>query len=130
MAVVNTLKLNNPQITVELLTEVLAETNGMLNTATKILKEKHAIGVSSKTLVKYIDLWGMQEWIEDMRSSIVEDCFNKTYMKGLVEGDNQCLFWVLDRYGHHLKFLERNDVQTESRKGWKEILERVKEPPK
>lgn len=70
----------------------------------------------------------MQDWLDEVRKSLVEDCLSKTFAKGVAQGDNNCLAWVLEKYGHHVDFLDGKDVETESKKGWKELLTHVKRP--
>jgi hypothetical protein len=51
----------------------------------------------------------------------------KTFAKAIDEGDKSCLFWVLEKYGHHADFLGIQQLNTDSEKGWEKILSNVKQ---
>lgn len=116
----------NTELTHEHLTEALMETKGFILSAQKYLKKKYGYRPDTGTIKKRIEEWGMHEWLEDIRKSLVEDCLQKTFHKGIAQGDNHCIFWVLEKYGHHVDFLGGKDTETESKKGWRELLAYVK----
>lgn len=117
-------------LVVEDLIEALTKTQGFLHAAKRYLKKHKNCDLCYNALKKRVKEWGLEEWLKDMRTSLAEDCLQKAFHKGISEGDNHCIFWVLERYGHHVDFLDSKDTETESKKGWRELLEYVKEAPK
>lgn len=119
----------NSELTFEHLKEALEKERGFILSAKKYLKREFNIDVNYKTVKARIEEWGMQEFIDDLRKSLVEDCLHRTFDKGINKGDNHCIFWVLEKYSHHIDFLGGKDTETESKKGWKVLLEYVKATP-
>jgi len=116
-------------LTPELLIEALEENQGFVLSSIKWLKAEKNWNTSYKKVKTRIADWGMEDWLYDLRSSLAERCMKRVFYKGCAEGDNHCLFWVLHKYGHHVDFLDSADTQTESMKGWKELLDYVKATP-
>jgi len=123
-------RIANPNFTCEQLIEALEKTRGFVLSAQKYLLKTYGIKASYHTMKTMIRDWGMEDWLDEIRKSLVEDCLNKTFAKGIQDGDNHCIFWVLEKYGHHADFLGGIDAETESKKGWKELLSHVKGSPK
>ncbi len=117
------------ELTPELLIEALEENHGFVLSSIKWLQHEKNCKTSYKVVKNRIENWGMSDWLYDIRSSLAERCMKKVFHKGCAEGDNHCLFWVLHKYGHHVDFLDSADTQTESMKGWKELLDYVKATP-
>lgn len=116
----------NADFTADQLIEALTKTRGFILAAKKYLQSEYGIKTSYMTIKNSIKRWDMQDWLDEIRTSLVEDCLSKTFAKGIAAGDNHCLMWALDKYGHHLDFLDGKDVETESKKGWKELLQIAK----
>lgn len=114
------------ELKVEHLTEALEKNKGFILASKRYIKKTYGYDVSFATLKSRIMEWGLDEWLLDIRKELAEDCLNRAFHKGIAEGDNHCIFWVLDRYGHHVDFLDSRDTETESKKGWKELLTYVK----
>ncbi len=110
----------------ELLIEALEKSQGFINHARKYIFQKTGHTPSRSTIKSRIKQWGMEEFVEDIRVSLVETCKRKAFYKAVEDGDNHCLFWVINRYGHHVDFLDAIDAETESKRGWKTLLEHVK----
>jgi len=70
------------------------------------MKKKWGYDIGTKTIKSKIQMEGLDEWLDDIRKSLVEDCMKKTFLKGIQDGDNHCLFWVLNHYKQHIDFLE------------------------
>lgn len=121
-------RLPNPQFTCEQLIEALEKSRGFILASQKYLLKVYGIKTGYSTIKSCIRMWDMQDWIDDIRKSLVEDCLAKTFHKGIAEGDNHCIFWVLDKYAHHIDFLDGKDTDQESKKGWRELLDHVKRP--
>jgi hypothetical protein len=119
----------NEELTFEHLVEALIESRGFVLGAKKYIKKKFSYDVGYAIIKSRINEWGMQEWLDDLRRSLVEDCMKKAFHKGISEGDNHCIFWVLEKYGHHVDFLDGKDSETESKKGWKVLLDYIKTAP-
>jgi hypothetical protein len=120
------IKDSGPELKCEQLIEALTKTRGFILAAKKYLSITYRIEIGCETIKKRIALWGMQDWLDELRKSLVEDCLQKTFSKGIAEGDNHCLMWVLDKFGHHTDFLDGKDTETQAKKGWKELLDYVK----
>jgi len=116
------------EFTADQLIEALTKTRGFVLAAKKYLLNVYGVETGVRTIKICIERWGMQEWLDEIRKSLVEDCLNKTFAKGIADGDNHCLFWVLEKYAHHIDFLDGKDAETESKKGWRELLDHVKRP--
>jgi hypothetical protein len=116
----------NVDLTPEMLIEALEKNKGFILAAVKHIKSVYGISISYSTVKSRINEWGMEDWLNDIRTSLVEDCMRRTFHKGIEKGDNHCIFWVLEKYGHHIDFLSGKDTETESKKGWKELLQHVK----
>ena len=121
-------RLPNSDFTAEQLIEALTKSRGFILSAKKYLQSVFGIKTSYSTIKNWIIHWGMQEWLDEIRKSLVEDCLNKTFAKGVADGDNHCIFWILEKYGHHIDFLDGKDEESESKKGWRELLEHAKQP--
>ncbi len=119
-------RIAEPNFTCEQLIEALEKNRGFVLAAQKYLLRTYGIKASYNTMKTMIRNWGMKDWLAEIRKSLVEDCLNKTFAKGIQEGDNHCIFWVLEKYAHHVDFLDAVDAEQESKKGWKEILLNVK----
>ena len=119
-------RLPNSDFTCDQLIEALSKSRGFILAAKKYLMHTYGIKTGYSTIKTCIKNWGMDDWLDEVRKSLVEDCLNKTFAKGVAEGDNHCLMWVLEKYGHHIDFLDGKDTETESKKGWRELLEREK----
>lgn len=117
-------------LTAELLIEALEENKGFILAAARYLQKNHGLKVDSGYIKKMCEEWGMNDWLLSIRKGLAEECMRKTMQKGIVEGDNQCLFWVLNKYGHHVDYLDSRDENSEAKQGWQEILAYVKGPPK
>lgn len=115
------------QLTEEILVESLVENNGMYHATVRSIRQKHDIPITMDHLKRHITLWGMEDFVHEIRAGMVENCFSKTYEKGVQKGDNQCLFYVMDKFGHHLEFLPEREIETESNKGWQNILGIIKD---
>lgn len=116
----------NTELTHEQLSEALIKTKGFVLAAVKLLNHEYGVDVSHSVVRSRIKEWGMEYMIDDLRKSLVENCLSRTFHKAIQEGDNHCIFWVLQKYGHHVEFLGSKDSETESKKGWKEILNVLK----
>lgn len=116
-------------LTSEHLIEALEKSKGFILGAKKYIKQTFGYDVGYQTIKSRINDWGMQDWLDDIRKELTEDCLKKTYAKAIMEGDNHCIFWVLNKYGHHLDWLQSDETDTESKKGWKELLKHVKRTP-
>jgi hypothetical protein len=114
-------------LTQDHLCEALYECKGFLHASKKYIKEKWGYSVDTETMKRRIELLGLQGWLDDIRKDLVEQCFRKTYAKAVEDGDKQCMFWILDKYGHYVNFLEPMKEKADSEKGWKVILQRVKQ---
>jgi len=114
--------------TSEQLIEALEKTRGFILSAQKYLLKSYGIKASYHTIRTKIREWGFEDWIEELRKSLVEDCMSKAFHKAIQQGDNSCLFWVLEKYSHQIDFLKPKleDTETESKKGWKILLSHVK----
>lgn len=119
-------RLVEEDFTCEQLIEALSKSRGFILSAKKYLEHTYGIRTSFKRIKTKIKLWEMQDWLDDIRKSLVEDCLSKTFAKAVAQGDNTCLGWIIEKYGHHVDFLDGKDVETESKKGWKELLQIVK----
>jgi hypothetical protein len=109
-------------LTYEQLSEALIKSKGFVLAAVKILNIEYGIDVSHSVVRARIKEWGMEHWIDELRKSLVESCLARTFHKAIQEGDNHCIFWVLQKYAHHVDFLGSKETESESKKGWKEIL--------
>lgn len=118
--------MNYSKISHEHLCEALEQSRGFYHAAKRYIKTKWGYGVDSETIKKRVKEWGMEDWLADIRKGVVEQCLDKTYAKAIENGDNACMFWVLERYGHHIDYLEQKKEVTDSEKGWKVILSNVK----
>lgn len=116
----------HPNLTYEHLVEALESTRGFILAAKKYIEKTWGYSVGYSTIKSRIIEWGMEDWLDDIRKSLVEDCLARTFHNGIKNGDNTCLSWVLKTYGHHVDFLGGIDTETESKKGWRELLEYVK----
>jgi len=116
-------------LTFEHLSKALIETRGFVLAAKRYIKKEFGYDVDYSTIKNRISEWGMQEWLDDLRRSLVEDCMQKAFHKGIADGDNHCIFWALEKYDHHVDFLDGKDSETASKKGWKVLLEYVKTTP-
>lgn len=116
---------HNP-LTPEDLIEALQKSQGFIHHTCEYLYQKTGHKPSRHTIKARIKEWGMEEFLEDIRLNLVESCKRKAFYKAAADGDNHCLFWILNRYGHHLDFLDAADAETESKRGWKTLLEHVK----
>lgn len=119
-------RLPNADFTPEQLIDALEKSRGFILAAKKYLLKVYGIKTGYSTIQSWIKHWDMQDWLDEIRKSLVEDCLNKTFAKGVAEGDNHCIFWILEKYGHHVDFLDGKDAETESKKGWRELLEQQK----
>lgn len=119
-------RVHNADFTAEQLIEALTKSRGFILAAKKYLLHTYGIKTGYSTIKTCIRDWNMQDWLDEVRKSLVEDCLNKTFAKGVADGDNHCIFWILDKYGHHIDFLGSKDGETESKKGWKELLHHAK----
>lgn len=116
------------KLTCEMLVDAFIESNGLIHKAKKLLQRDHNIQVSVAEIKRAVTAWGMEDFLQEIRSGMVESCFDTTYNKAL-GGDNQSLFYIQEKFGHHLDFLpEKESSDTDSHKGWKEILENIKRP--
>lgn len=122
-------RLPKPNFTCEQLIEALEKSRGFVLAAQKYLFKTYDIQASYNTMKSCIKMWDMQDWLDDIRKSLVEDCLSKTFHKGIANGDNHCIFWVLEKYGHHVDFLDGKETEQESKKGWRELLDHVKGTP-
>jgi hypothetical protein len=122
-------RIPDPNFTFEQLVEALEKSRGFILAAKKYLFKVYNIQAGYRTIKSCVRMWGMEEWLDDIRKSLVEDCLSKTFAKGIAEGDNHCIFWVLEKYGHHLDFLDGIETEQESKKGWRELLGHVKGTP-
>ncbi len=113
-------------LTVEPLIEALEHSRGFIGATQKYIKKRWNFEVPLSTIRNKIREMNCEEWLTDIRKGLAEDCLRKTILKGVQDGDTSCLFWVLNRYGHHVDFLDTQDSETESKKGWKDILDHVK----
>jgi hypothetical protein len=116
----------NCKLTCEHIIDALDKNKGFVFAAKRYIKKTYGYDVGYNTIKKRIKEWGMEDWLYDMRKTLVEDCLQKTFAKSIADGDNSSIMWVLDRYGHHLDFLDSADTDTQSKKGWKELLDYIK----
>jgi len=116
-------------LTSEMLIEALEKSQGFIHHAREYIFQKTGYRPSRHIIKSRIKEWGMEDYLYDMRTSLVETCKRKAFHKAVADGDNTCLFWILNRYGHHLDFLDGIDSETESKRGWKTLLEHVKSTP-
>ena len=114
------------KMTVEQLIEALEANKGFILASQRYIKKKYGFEPNTHTVKKKIKEWGLTEWLYDIRTELVENCMQRAFHKGIAEGDNHCIFWTLEKYGHHVDFLDGKDTETESKKGWRELLEYVK----
>jgi len=121
-------RLPNSDFTAEQLIEALSKSRGFILAAKKYLLSVYGIKTGYSTIKTCIRNWEMQDWLDEVRKSLVEDCLSKTFAKSVADGDNHCLMWVLAKYGHHVDFLDGKDIESESKKGWRELLDHVKRP--
>jgi len=122
-------RLPNSDFTADQLIEALTHSRGFILSAKKYLLKVYGITTGYSTIKTCIKNWEMGDWLDEIRKSLVEDCLNKTFAKGVADGDNHCIFWILEKYGHHVDFLDGKDTETESKKGWRELLDYQKRPP-
>ena len=99
----------NPKFDVNHLIEALQETRGFVLAAQKYISKKWGYKISKDAIKTAIRDNGMEEWLDDIRKSLVEDCMTKTFAKAIKEGDNACMFWVLGKYKQHIDFLEASE---------------------
>ncbi|CAB4166311.1 hypothetical protein UFOVP844_22 [uncultured Caudovirales phage] len=113
-------------LSVDKLVEALMQSQGFLSAAQSYIAKKWQYHFSLPTLRKSIERYNLTEYVNEMRSKIVEDCYRKTYQKAVVEGDNTCLQYYLENYGHHVDFLGSKDTETTMKGNVKEILATIK----
>jgi len=114
-------------ISFEMLVEALEHSQGFFCHAQSFLKKKYNHDISHATMKHRVKMFDLTDWVEDLRRKNVEIALKKTYKKALEDGDNQCLQWILNRWMHHVDYLEeKTTTEPESKKGWKEILEVLK----
>ena len=121
-------RIPNADFTAEQLIEALQVSRGFILAAKKYLLKTYDIKTGYSTIKTCIKQWGMEEWLDEIRQSLVEDCLAKTFAKAIAQGDNHCIFWVLDKYAHHIDFIDGRETEQESKKGWRELLDYVKRP--
>src|ERR1044072_9793297 len=92
-------------LTPEMLSGALEESKGFVLAALKALRKEYELDISYSLIKSRSKEWGMEEWLEDLRKGLVEDCMNRVFYKGIQKLDNHCIFWVLEKYGHHVDFL-------------------------
>ena len=108
----------SPLFELEHLIEALEKTRGLINSAQRYMKNKWGYTISIEAIHTQIKKEDMQDWLNDIRKLLVEDCMSKTMYKAIQGGDNTCLMWVLDRYKHHIDFLaEKKEDATDKEKG-------------
>lgn len=116
-------------VTAEDIAEALHQSKGFLFNALDIIKKNTGHQMTVNTLKNRIRDWGLEEYLYDIRTHLVESCKKTLIYKAIKEKDNMCLFWILKRYGHHVDFINSVDSETESKRGWKALLEHVKTAP-
>jgi len=119
------LQSNPDDLTIPNLMEALQHNHGFLLASQQYIAKKWNLHYSDKILKKMIKDFGLTDFINQIRSKIVEDCYRKTYLKGVQEGDATSLQWYLNRYGHHVDFLDTVDGESDSKRDTKSILERI-----
>lgn len=118
--------MHKTELTFEALAEALIESSAFISQTRKILLKKHNIDVGRDLILNRIKEWEMGEFVDDIRRGLVETTLSRTFQKAIQEGDNTCMFWVLNKYGHHADFLSSAETDTESKRGWRVLLEHVK----
>jgi len=91
---------------VEHLMEALERCRCFVAQSQKYIKAKWGYYMSTQTINRLIREEGIDEWVNDVRRELVEDSMTKVFKKAIHDGDNQCLMWVLNKYKHHIDFLE------------------------
>lgn len=110
----------------EQLIEAMEASHGIIGSATKYIQSTWGCKISYSALKKQLEEWQMSDWIVELRKSAVEKCINKTLSKGIDEGDNACLFKMIDKYGSCAEFLsDNNSINNSVMPKCAEILEVV-----
>ena len=116
-------------LTFDEIRDAVVAAHGIYGSACKYVQSMYGICIQRKELVKYIQDWGLEEYIDSIRKQAVEGALHRTIAKGIEEGDNAALFWFLNKYGHHADFLApQGGEEGESKDGWKQILQAVRSP--
>ena len=95
-----------PNYNYEHIVEALYECKGFILASLRYIDVKWGYKLTREVLNAIILENGMKEWLDDIRRSLVEDTLSTVIKKGVREGDNACLFWVLGKYKQHVDFLE------------------------
>jgi len=88
------------------LIEALSKCHGLVLTSSKYIEKKWGYKISPNTIRTVMKNEGMDDFLDDIRKGSVELCLRKTFDKGIADGDNHCLFYILNQYKQHLDFLE------------------------
>ncbi len=108
------------------LMEALSQSQGFIVSTQSYIMKKWGLNYPSTILTKMIKKYNLVDYVNQLRKKMVEDCYRKTYAKGVQEGDTICMQWYLNRYGHHVDFLDTAEGETDSKRDTKGILERIK----
>jgi len=114
------------ELSSEMLIEALMQNQGFLQATQSYIAKKWQLHFTTVTLKKCIIRFGLTEYVNELRTKVVEDCYRKTYVKAVQDGDNTALQFYLDKYGHHVDFLGSKDDETKMKGNVKEILESIK----
>lgn len=113
-------------LTAEMLIEAIQHSMGFISQVQQYLSKQFDVIVSYQTIKSRIEDWGMEDILTEQRVIITEKALKKSYQKSIEEGDNTCIGWVLNKWGHHVDWLPEAKPEVESEKGWKNILKIAK----
>jgi len=111
---------------VDQLCEALTQSYGFIQATQAYIAKKCNLHFTAVTIKKMIQKFGLVDYVNELRTKIVEDCYRKTYLKAVQEGDTNAMQWYLEKYGHHVDFLPEKVENSTNLNTFKEILERQK----
>ena len=116
----------HPHLEFEHVRDALIEAKGFIYEAIRIIKKRHGYDVAHQTIRDRIKEWDLEDWLNDLRKTLTEDCLRRAYAQGIAEGDKHCIFWVLNKWGHLLDWLPEKEEENVSKKGWETLLDYAK----
>lgn len=105
-------------VTAEELIEAIQACYGIIGSVIQYLQEHFNKKTYRRYLKERIKEWDLSELLDESRKNGVEKCLRTMFSKGIDEGSEKAMMWMLDRYGQHCDFLdEREESGLESSKG-------------
>lgn len=96
--------------------EALEVTHGLIQPACQYIFKTWGIKIAPSTIEHRIKLWGMEDYVYDLRRRVLEKVLNRR-IENAIRGDNFAAQWLLEKFGHHVNWLKPREEMANKDQG-------------